>query len=269
MVLRRAALGVLATGIVVSAAQARTVCTALADGKTSHILLQQGDCTDRVTAASTFKIAISLMGYDFGFLKDEHSPALPFRQGYPDWLPVWKQTTDPTNWIKYSVVWYSQQVTQALGEARFQKYVDEFHYGNEDLSGDPGKHNGLTRAWLSSSLKISPLEEMSFLEKVVNRQLPLSQHAFDMTDRITENAVLPDGWDVHGKTGTGSPPTSDGSYDQAHAYGWFVGWATKGPRTIVFARLIQDEKEEPEGAGIRARTAFLGELPSLLDSLAQ
>ena len=268
MYLRRVALGFLATGLATSTAQARTVCTAIADAATGKILEQQGDCSERVTAASTFKIAISLMGYDSQFLKDEHSPALPFREGYPDWMPVWRQSTDPTNWIKYSVVWFSQQVTQSLGEVRFQKYVREFHYGNEDVSGNPAKHDGLTQAWLSSSLKISPLEQLAFLGKIVNRQLPVTPHAIDMTSRITLITVLPNGWEIHGKTGTGAPPASDGSYDKAHSFGWFVGWATKRPRTVVFARLIQDEKQETDNAGPRARAAFLNELPSFLDAHA-
>jgi beta-lactamase class D len=254
-------------GLGVSTAQARVICTALADGGTGKILQQQGDCGTRVTPASTFKIAISLMGYESQFLKDEHSPALPFHAGYADWLPAWRQTTDPTSWIKYSVVWFSQQVTQSLGTARFQKYVTDFHYGNEDVSGDPGKHNGLTRAWLSSSLRISPLEQLGFLEKLVTRQLPVSSHALEMTKRITEITVLPNGWDIHGKTGAGSPPTPDGSYDEAHSYGWFVGWATKGSRTIVFARLVQDEKQEAMSPGLRTRAAMLTELPALLEAL--
>ncbi|HTR16207.1 MAG TPA: penicillin-binding transpeptidase domain-containing protein [Acetobacteraceae bacterium] len=138
--------------------------------------------------------------------------------------------------------------------------------------GSRGKALGLSggsinkAVGISSSLKISPLEEVSFLEKVVNRRLPVTPHAFDMTSRITQMTQFPDGWDIHGKTGTGSPPTPDGTYDQAHTYGWFVGWATKGPRTLVFARLIQDEKKEPGAAGLRARAAFLNELPSLLGS---
>ena len=168
----------------VPAAGAKTLCTVVADAATGKVLKQDGTCDERVTAASTFKIAISLMGYDAGFLKDEHHPALPFRKGYPDWVPSWRRTTDPTAWIANSVVWYSQQVTQALGEDRFRRYVTAFHYGNEDVSGDPGKHDGLTRAWLSSSLKISPLEEVAFLEKLVEGRLPVSPqcHGDDPSD---------------------------------------------------------------------------------------
>ncbi|MGN6143774.1 MAG: penicillin-binding transpeptidase domain-containing protein, partial [Mesorhizobium sp.] len=95
--------------------QAATVCTILADAATGDRLVAEGDCDRRVTPASTFKIAIALMGYDDGFLKDEHSPKLPFRKGYPSWVAAWKADQDPTSWIANSVVWYSQQVTRHLG----------------------------------------------------------------------------------------------------------------------------------------------------------
>jgi beta-lactamase class D len=165
-------------------------------------------------------------------------------------------------------VWYSQQITQALGEARFRHYATAFHYGNADVAGDPGKQNGLTRAWLSSSLKISPLEQVAFLSKLVRRELPVTPQAYDMTSRITAFAMLPSGWDVHGKTGTGAPIKADGSQDWDHAFGWFVGWATKDGRSVVFARLIQEERREAVSAGLRARDAFMQELPALLETAA-
>jgi beta-lactamase class D len=267
MRVRTALLLILSTILNMGAASAATSCTAIADAASGKVLKQEGPCTERATPASTFKIAISLMGYDAGLLIDEHTPALPFREGYPDALPAWRTTTDPTSWIKNSVVWYSQQVTQGLGEHDFRRYVTEFGYGNGDLSGDSGQHNGLTRAWLSSSLKISPLEQLAFLSALVTRKYPVSAHAYEMTSRLTALTKLFNGWDIHGKTGTGSAVRPDGSYDSGRPVGWFVGWATKGSRTVVFARLIQDETRETTSAGIRARDALLAELPTLLDAL--
>nr|WP_284700790.1 class D beta-lactamase [Robbsia betulipollinis] len=246
---------------ITSAASAHTICMVVADAGTGRLLLREGDCTSRFTPASTFKIALSLMGYDAGFLKDEHTPVLPFQAGYPDWGgAAWRQPTDPTRWLAYSVVWYSQQVTRFLGMKRFADYTGAFHYGNADVSGD-ARHDGLTHAWIDSSLLISPLEQVDFLQNLVNRTLPVSAHAFDMTTRITEVARLPGGWDVHGKTGTGFPRKADGTDDEAHGWGWFVGWASKDDRTLVFARLIQDDASRPGElpAGGRARAAFLSE----------
>lgn len=244
--------------------QARTVCTVVADAATDKVLVQEGNCGERVTPASTFKIAIALMGFDAGVLQDEHTPTLPYRKGYPDWGgEPWRQPTDAGRWIRYSVVWFSQQVAQSLGQERFQRYASAFDYGNADVSGKPAYPTGMMGAWINSTLRISPIEQVAFLKKIVKRQLPVSEHAFRMTDRITEIGTLPGGWDVHGKTGTGSPGMT-GRYDAAHAYGWFVGWAAYGKDAIVFARLIQDDRKENPGAGLRAREAMLKDLPAIL-----
>ena len=258
-------LGLAGATLAASPAQAGTICTAMADAKTGAVLLQEGNCIDRVTPASTFKIALSLMGYDAGFLKDEHKPTLPYRQGYVDWGgDAWRQDTDPSRWMQYSVVWYSQQITQALGAERFQKYAKALRYGNADVSGDKGKDNSLERSWISSSLKISPLEQLGFLRKLVNYQLPVTKQAMQATQRLTRLADV-DGWQVHGKTGAAFPRKADGSFDEARGYGWFVGWASKGERSIVFARLVQDEQKGLPSAGLRTREAMLKELPALLE----
>jgi len=249
-----------------STAHAQTVCTTAAEAKSGRVFLQEGRCDERVTPASTFKIALSLMGFDSGFLVDERHPELPYHETDPSWRPSWAQATDPTSWIKYSVVWYSWRITEALGKERFKRYVSTFHYGNEDVSGHPNKNDGLTQAWLSSSLKISPLEQLEFLERLVRRQLPVTEHAYEMTDRVTFISTLANGWAVHGKTGTGFVSKNDGSVDKARQIGWFVGWATKDDRTIVFAHCIQDEKPEPTPAGMRARETLMERLPTLLGS---
>ncbi|WP_281269450.1 penicillin-binding transpeptidase domain-containing protein [Candidatus Rickettsia colombianensi] len=49
---------------------------------------REGNCESRYAPCSTFKIAISLMGYDDGFLIDETHPKLPFKEGYADYLEV-------------------------------------------------------------------------------------------------------------------------------------------------------------------------------------
>ena len=242
-------------------------CTAIVDAASGASLLREGRCGERVTPASTFNIAVSLMGYDSGFLRDEHAPKLPFRPGYPAWNPTWRTATDPASWLKNSVVWYAQQVTTALGTERFGHYIQRFNYGNQDLGGDAGKDNGLTYAWINSSLTISPIEQVAFLRNMVNRKLALSDQAYERTMRIMPRQTLANGWTVYGKTGTGAPVLPNGKDDFAHSYGWYVGWATKGQRTIVFARLVQDQQMVKGSAGPRARDAFLSDLPAQLQSL--
>jgi beta-lactamase class D len=244
-------------------------CTILLDAASGKQLLREGQCSERVTPASTFKIAISLMGYDSGVLRDEHAPSLPFKEGYVDWRPAWRVPTDPARWMQESVVWYSQQVVARVGLPRVQTYVDHFGYGNRDLSDTPHraelKNSGLNLAWINSSLAISADEQAAFLRKLVRRELGVKPLAYEMTARILHQPDLPNGWQVWGKTGSGSPVLQNGQSDSAHAYGWFVGWASKGPRTVVFVRLAQDAQDTPGPTGYRARDALLSELPARLD----
>ncbi|WP_300753615.1 class D beta-lactamase [Janthinobacterium sp.] len=242
-------------------------CTEMVDAGSGQRLMHDGHCDERVTPASTFNIAVSLMGYDSAILRDEHTPRLPFKAGYADWNPDWRMATDPTSWIHHSTVWYAQQVTTQLGDAQFQRYIKNFNYGNQDVSGDVGKNNGLTMSWIASSLKISPVEQVAFLRKMVNRQLPVSAHAYEMTSRLTSLGILPNGWEVHGKTGTASPVLANGKDDLKHSYGWFVGWASKGGRTVVFSHLVLEASQPGSSAGPRAKEAFLRGLPAQLDAL--
>lgn len=247
-------------------AQAKNVCTVVADARDGRVLIEEGDCATRVTPASTFKVALAVMGFDAGVLVDEDTPSLPFRESYPDWIAAWRQDTGPARWLEHSVVWYSQQITRALGYQRFDGYVRSLGYGNADISGDPGKDNALERSWISSSLKISPLEQIAFLARLHDRSLPVSRQAQEMTHRILQSWEA-GGWSVHGKTGSAYPRKADGSFDRARGWGWFVGWAERDGRTLLFARLDQDEKRVAGAGGIRARDLFLNAFPELAESL--
>ena len=242
-------------------------CTTFVDAGSGKALLREGDCSSRITPVSTFNIVVSLMGYDSGFLKDQHAPVLPYRESYQAWNKEWHRDMDPSQWISYSAVWYAQQVTQHIGRAQFERYVQGFGYGNRDTSGDRSKDNGLTWSWVGSSMQISPDEQTSFLRRLARKELPVSQYAHDQTAKLLKVRDLPNGWQVFGKTGTGAPIGPDGKDDYSRSYGWFVGWATNGQRTIVFARLAQDEKLTEGAAGPRTKEAFLRELPAQLAKL--
>ncbi len=255
------ALALLAGAALPAAARDAISCTLLVDADSAKVIVREGQCEQRVSPASTFKVAISLMGYDSGILLDTKTPTLPFREGYADWLPEWRTATGPAAWMKQSVVWYSQQITTGLGMERFQSYLDRFEYGNRDASGNPGRNDGLTQSWLGSSLKISPDEQTVFLRRLVGRTLPVSGKAVDMTAALMRYPRLRNGWELYAKTGTGSEPG-------AQQHGWLVGWTTDGRRTVVFARLVQDaQRVSGARAGLRVRDAFIKELPQLLEKL--
>lgn len=244
-----------------SSAPSALDCTLMLDAASGRVLVEQGRCDVRVSPASTFNIAVSLMGYDAGILRDAHTPALPFKAGYVDWQPSWRATTDPTSWIRNSTVWYAQQVTTRLGENGLRAYVGRFDYGNQDLS------SGVLHSWIGASLQISAIEQAGFLRKVANRALPVSPHAYDMTAQLLRLPTTTNGWDVYGKTGTATLVRPDGSEDDAQSYGWFVGWASKNGRTVVFARQTFGATHPQRAAGPLLKETFLHALPATLDAL--
>lgn len=258
----------MAAGILMLAATsfpAAEICTLVVDANTRQTLVEAGDCTTPATPASTFKIPLAVIGFDTGVLVGPHSPALAFQPGDPDWGgPAWREDTDPAHWMEHSVVWYSQRITHALGTDVMTAYVSAFGYGNADFSGDPGADNGLERAWISSSLTISPRNQADFLLDLLDRRLPVSPDAIDNTLAIIQAFPAANGWTLHGKTGGAYPRNPDASFDYARGWGWFVGWADAPGRRLVFVRLTQDEERHADSPGLRARDALIADWPALV-----
>ena len=179
--------------------------------------------------------------------QDETHPEWAY-QPRPDGIEVDKEKQipyTPKTWMAESIVWYSQALTPKIGEANFKRFVEQFDYGNKDISGDKGKGNGLTNAWLSSSLKISPYEQLVFLRKIVNRKLPLTPHTYEMTQNILYVDDIEGGWKYYGKTGKGEEFNADGTPNMDKQFGWFVGWIQKGDHKTVFAFNMKDAKAVP------------------------
>ena len=245
-------------------AAAAVICTLVvgaADGQVQH---ESGDCAMRNSPASTFKIPLAVMGFDAGILQDAHAPLWPYREDYKAWNARSKKATDPASWLQDSVLWYSQVLTRQMGMPNLRRHVDGFGYGNRVLAGDPGQDNALTHAWLNSSLQISSREQVDFLRKLRARGLPVSRQAQDMAIAIMPVFAGGDGWTVSGKTGSGFQRKADGAIDRSRAFGWFVGWAVKEQRAVVFARLVRDDGGTATTAGPKTRDSILADLPKLV-----
>lgn len=144
-----------------------------------------------------------------------------------------------------------------MGEDRFAGYVSKFGYGNADVSGTAGKKDGLTNSWVDSSLEISPVEQTAFLCRLLAGKMPVSAKAHEMTRAIIPSFKAGD-WTVQGKTG------STALDKNMRSLGWFVGWAEKDGRRIIFARLVVDGTRGDKPKGLATRAAFLKDLPHLV-----
>ena len=211
------------------------------NGVTDEVVLELGPHIHaRISPCSTFKITLSLMGYDAEILRDEQTPLWDFQEGYDDSLESWKGPQTPCTWMKCSCLWYSKLLALQLGMEKIQSYLALMEYGNQDLSGGLGQPGLANVAWIKSSLAISPKEQVDFMRKMVQGKLPVSPGAFQMTKKLLFKEEMPEGWKLYGRTGwSGSYIGKEGKTIE---HGWFVGWIEKGPNLYPFAYLIRDQK---------------------------
>jgi beta-lactamase class D len=209
----------------------------LIDGTSGKTLLELGSQLDeRLSPCSTFKIPLSLMGYDAGILEDEYNPVWFFQEGYDDFLDTWKTPQSPQSWMQHSCIWYSKLLSCHLGLTRMQTYLAAFAYGNQDLSWGIVQPGEIDPAWLPSApLKISPKEQVEFIRSMLQHKLGITRDATHKTKALLFKEDLPQGGKLFGKTGGSGLSQCPGQ----HA--WFVGWLERGEHVFPFAYVIIDQ----------------------------
>ena len=227
----------------------REGCFELYDLATGQVTVRFNpeQCELRTSPCSTFKVPLALMAFDAGVLKDENSGIKWDGTHYAH--ETWNRDQTAATWMQYSVVWFSQKLTPQLGMARMKDYLAKFDYGNRDTSG------GLTRLWLESSLTISPDEQLRFWVRFWREELLVSPHAFAMTKQITLVETSPDGWILHGKTGSGSSGKVAADGKTPLWIGWFAGHVERDRKQYVFVTRYVDVRvsSDERPAGLIAR----------------
>ena len=191
-------------------------------------------CNQRFSPESTFKIPNSLIALETGVIKDENIVTTYDKEKHPaeSWWPkTWSQDHNLRSAIKNSVVWYYQEIAKKVGKDNYNKYLKQFQYGNEDVSGL------IDQFWLSSSLQISPNEEVEFLKRFYKGELAVSKRT---TDIVKDILVLEktDDYKLSGKTGLSS------QQDDGKRLGWFVGYLEKKDDVYFFATNLEDTSRE-------------------------
>lgn len=199
-------------------------------------------CSQRIAANSTFKVPLSLMAFDDGLIKQDTT----FKwNGEKQFLKMHESDQTPATWMQNSVVWVSQELSPKLGEDKLKRYLAAFHYGNQDISGDPGKNNGLTHSWLGSSLKISGEEQLNFLKAMLNNQLGIKSEAISDTKKNMQLGKLENGADLYGKTGSGRHGRNERLENPSKKRdGWFVGFVEKDNNQYIFVSNLTDKVDQ-------------------------
>ncbi|PFH08482.1 beta-lactamase class D/beta-lactamase class D OXA-1 [Collimonas sp. PA-H2] len=197
-------------------------------------------CSERLAPNSTFKVPLSLMAFDQSLI-DQKTVFKWNGEKYD--RPEINRDQTPRSWLQDSALWVSQEIAPQLGEARIKHYLDGFHYGNQDFSGDPGANNGLTHAWLSGSLRISAMEQLAFLQAMLANKLPVSQAAVADTKLNMYLGKLDGGADYYGKTGAGRHKMRAADPGPSKLRdGWFVGFVEKDGQQYIFVSNLTDKQ---------------------------
>ncbi|MDR3492399.1 MAG: penicillin-binding transpeptidase domain-containing protein [Gammaproteobacteria bacterium] len=232
----------------------KSACFILFDLNKNKLLTEYNSsrCKEQIPPDSTFKVPLSLMAFDQKLITQQ----TVFKwDGKEKGLSFWDQDQTPHTWLMNSVVWVSQEITPKLGMDKIKNYLKLFQYGNQDFTGDPGENNGLTHAWLESSLTISGDEQFAFLKKLVMNALPVSQEAMTETKANMYLETSPNGWKLYGKTGSGPIAEQPANVQHYLEDGWAIGYVQKADQIYVFVLNLTDfeQPKTSEQGGTRAK----------------
>lgn len=228
-------------------------CFVLHDPAANQYLVYQPElCRQTFLPASTFKICNTLIGLETGVLKDEHT--LIHWDSVVRRLPAWNTDQDLLSAFRNSTVWYYQELARRVGGKQMKHWLDTLNYGNADTSG------GIDRFWLDGGLRISPMQQIDFLQSMQEGELPVSQHSLDVIRKIM---VVSDtnGYVLRAKTGWGG-------YEQKDL-GWYVGYLEKNQKVYYFANCIfSADTANPDFARARIEivNSILKRLKLIVDS---
>ncbi|MDZ4835243.1 MAG: class D beta-lactamase [Candidatus Melainabacteria bacterium] len=184
-------------------------------------------CAKRFAPCSTFKIFNALAGLDSKVISGPDDKKK--WDGKKRMVDSWNRDHTLETAMQESTIWYFQEVAKDVGEERMKKYIQAVGYGNQDISG------GITKFWLGGSLAISADEQVAFLKRLYNNDLPFSKEAMETVKKIL--IVSDDGSSImRGKTGTDM-------VDGKTVLGWFVGYVIEDGKPYIFATNISaDDK---------------------------
>src|SRR3954451_16364241 len=164
--------------------------------------------------ASTFKIPNSLIALETGVVGDPDQDVFKW-DGVTRSIEAWNRDHTMRSAIAASAVPVYQEIARRIGTERMQKYVDLFEYGNRNIGG------GIDQFWLTGELRIDPIQQIDFVDRLRRGVLPLSKRSQELVRQILPVTRVGDAT-IHAKSGLLGAELGKPSL------GWLVGWSEKG-----------------------------------------
>ncbi len=170
--------------------------------------------------ASTFKIPNALIGLEVGSITDENE--VFHWDGKPRLRAAWERDHALASGMRESVVWMFQEIARRTGKQRMREWVEKLGYGNADIRG------GIDLFWLQGSLRVSAMQQVDFLRRLAEGELPMSQRS----QRLVRQALVAErtrGYTLFAKSGTTGAV--------ADPVDWWVGWVERKGRPAGYFAL--------------------------------
>jgi beta-lactamase class D len=180
----------------------------------------------RFSPASTFKVMNTLIAIEEGVIK---GGADVFKwDGHIYSLPSWNHDQTLDSAFKVSCVWCYQEIASQVGARKYVFYLERTGYGKLQSEFNT------TTFWLDGSLQISAIEQINFLGKVVRRQLPFNNRAYETLQQVMLVKKTP-AYSLWAKTGwaTGVNPQ----------VGWYIGYLDTSKDVWLFALNMELDNE--------------------------
>lgn len=185
----------------------------------------------RYTPCSTFKIWNSLIGIECKVVKSSDEFFYKW-DSIPRFLPAWNKDLNFKDAFKVSCVPAFQDLARKIGAENIKRWIDTISYGDKDIS------SGIDDFWLprdgKKSIKISPVEQVQLIRKLINGDLPFSKLSRDILQEVMIIEKTTKGV-YYGKTGSGMYPINNNNQN----IGWFTGYVTNITGTYSFACLLK------------------------------
>lgn len=202
--------------------------------------------------ASTFKLANLLVALETGGVQDLDQV---FRwDGVERPIAAWNADLTVRSAVRVSAVPVFQRIARSVGEARMGAWLARLGYGNADIAG------GIDRFWLDGGLRITTLQQVDFMERLLLGTLPASTRSQALVrDAVPVEPAACDAV-IHAKTGWGQPQGEAGTN-----VGWWVGWVERPREVWMFAAVVEGASHAvgPARKDVARRVLeHLGALPS-------
>lgn len=200
--------------------------------KNTYNIYNKEIVNEQISPYSTFKIINSLMGLSQNVVTSSDS-----KLGYDGttyWKEEWNNDITLKEAFKESCVWYYEKIMDSLDKEYVQETLNDLKYGNSDISTwNEDDHNTF---WISSSLKISPIEQVKVLETIFEGKSSFKAKDVELVKEfmLVENN---ENYSVYGKTGSAKNTNA-----------WFVGFLEKESKRTYFAICIADESQKLAGS---------------------